>query len=100
MIDSELFESEALPQTDSDNGDLRLLDAYSRAVIHAADRVSPAVVYIEVSGRKAGSAADKPAGRRLQGSGSGFLFTPDGYLLTNSHVVHRAARVDLSLSDG
>src|ERR1051326_2152653 len=80
--------------------DAHLLDAYSRAVIHAAERVSPAVVYIEVSAREAGKMSDRPAGRMLQGSGSGFLFTPDGYLLTNSHVVHRASRLDVSLSDG
>lgn len=80
--------------------DGRLLDAYSRAVMHAAERVSPAVVYIEVTQRESGRMQDRPAGRALQGSGSGFLFTPDGYLLTNSHVVHRAARVDVSLSDG
>ncbi len=81
-------------------GDSHLLDAYSRAVIHSAEQVSPAVVYIEVTQREAGRMADRPAGRALQGSGSGFLFTPDGYLLTNSHVVHRAARVEVSLSDG
>src|SRR5947209_3130922 len=81
-------------------GDLQLLDAYSRAVIHAAERVSPAVVYIEVTQREAGRMADRPAGRALQGSGSGFLFTPDGFLITNCHVVHKASRVDVSLSDG
>jgi S1-C subfamily serine protease len=80
--------------------DLRLLDAYSRAVIHAAERVSPAVVYIEVSQREPGRMSDRVPGRPLQGSGSGFLFTPDGYLLTNSHVVHHATRIDVSLSDG
>jgi len=80
--------------------DGRLLDAYSQAVIHAAERVSPAVVYIEVNQRDPGGMTDRRPGRPLQGSGSGFLFTPDGYLMTNSHVVHHAARVDVSLSDG
>lgn len=77
-----------------------LLDAYSRAVIYATERVSPAVVYIEVATRSSGSGPDRRTGRDLQGSGSGFLFTRDGYLLTNSHVVHNATRLDVSLSDG
>src|SRR5690348_4385162 len=86
-------ENEALP-------DGPLLDAYSRAVIHAAERVSPSVAYIEVSQRDAGRMDPRRPGRSLQGSGSGFLYTRDGYLLTNSHVVHRASKIDVSLSDG
>jgi S1-C subfamily serine protease len=70
-----------------------LLDAYSRAVIGVAEAVSPAVVNLEVERPLAGRAA-------ARGSGSGFLFTPDGFILTNSHVVHRAASTRVTLHDG
>jgi S1-C subfamily serine protease len=66
------------------------LDPYSSQVVHAFDRVGPAVVHVVAFGK-----GDRPAGQ-----GSGVIFTPDGYLLTNSHVVANATRLRASLTDG
>jgi len=75
-----------------------VFDAYSKAVIQAADTISPAVVNIEV--RPHASAVREPVRAQPHATGSGFIFTPDGYILTNSHVVHGAGRVDVTVSDG
>src|SRR6266481_7986944 len=74
-----------------------LLDAYSAAVVGAAEKLSPSVVKIDVA--QAGkSRSGEP--RERQGGGSGFVFTPDGLILTNSHVVHAATKIQVSFADG
>ncbi len=76
-----------------------LFDAYSQAVSGAVAVAHPAVVHIEVSSGEAASAG-KPTSERSGGSGSGFFISPDGYLLTNSHVVHGARELRVFLADG
>ncbi len=74
-----------------------LLDAYSAAVVGAVERVGPSVAHLEVW---SGNSARPRSPRADSGSGSGFVFTPDGFLLTNSHVVDGAATVRASFADG
>ena len=73
-----------------------LLDAYSRTVVSAVARVAPAVVNIDIKRRM-----NLPRGTgELSGNGSGFIITPDGFILTNSHVVHSANSITVNLPDG
>src|SRR5713101_9668427 len=73
-----------------------LLDAYSRTVVSAVARVAPAVVNIDVKQRVSARGGE----RELSGNGSGFVITPDGFILTNSHVVHDARAITVNLPDG
>ncbi|MEO0396010.1 MAG: trypsin-like peptidase domain-containing protein [Cyanobacteria bacterium P01_A01_bin.137] len=86
------------PQPPSERSDGLLLDAYSQAVTQVVETVSPAVVNIEV--RRLRLRADRQRPVDVGGSGSGFLFTPDGYILTNSHVVHNTDIIEVTLADG
>ena len=87
-----LDERESTPASDveaaADDG--ALLDAYSTTIAAAVERVAPAVVHLEVDIGNAGR----------HGTGSGFAFTPDGLILTNSHVIHRARRIRATFADG
>jgi S1-C subfamily serine protease len=77
-----------------------LLDAYSQAVISAAEKVSPSVVHVIVQQKIARRGMYARSPREARGSGSGFIFTPDGFILTNSHVVHHATKIEVALEDG
>src|SRR5580700_4300696 len=88
-----LLENSAEPLT-SIRGSLtdgQLLDAYSETVSGAATNVAPAVVNIQIK--------NPSLGRRGEGSGSGFFIAPDGFILTNSHVVHGAKSIEVTLHD-
>jgi S1-C subfamily serine protease len=89
-----------VPDTTQPSDDA-LLDAYSRAVISTAEKVSPSVVNIDVQQRPRGQqTSELRRPREARGSGSGFIFTPDGFIMTNSHVVHQASSIEVTLSDG
>jgi S1-C subfamily serine protease len=70
----------------------QLLDAYSEAIASTVEEVQESVVFIAALGRGARGSRG--------GTGSGFLFTPDGYLLTNSHVIHGASTIEVTRADG
>jgi S1-C subfamily serine protease len=105
----ELLEDHSLTGRDELSGSVKrmrpeseddLLDAYSRAVIAAAEKVNPSVVYIEVRQRTRARDNARRVPQEARGGGSGFIFTPDGFILTNSHVVHGATKVEVTVSDG
>jgi S1-C subfamily serine protease len=90
-------ESAVRPPEASARDDSSLIDAYSRAVVGAAETISPSVVKIDVAQQtrtRSGQSLER------QGGGSGFVFAPDGLVLTNSHVVHEASRIEVSFPDG
>jgi S1-C subfamily serine protease len=87
------------PIHETEPNDDVLLDAYSQAVTAAAAKVSPSVVNIDVR-QMARVRRPEEHSPEVRGSGSGFVLTPDGFILTNSHVVHAASRIEVALTEG
>jgi S1-C subfamily serine protease len=83
------FQPDSASSASAASDDLAAFDAYSRAVIGAVDKVGPAVLHLQVESAKGQG-----------GSGSGVVFTPDGYVLTNSHVIAGAKRIIATFQDG
>jgi S1-C subfamily serine protease len=96
LDESETGAAFELPQVSPGRDDAALLDEYSRTVVGAANRVGPAVVNIDIKQRLESQRGPREVG----GSGSGFVIAPDGFILTNSHVVHGADQIAVSLPDG
>ncbi|MFD1140005.1 S1C family serine protease [Larkinella insperata] len=91
---------ESIPGKPGDS-DAPLLDAYSNTVVNVAKKVSPSIVQIKVSGRQ--REGQPPVRGRSQpdgGTGSGFIISSDGYVITNNHVVAGASKIDVTLPDG
>jgi len=83
------------------NKDASLFDAYSQAVIHANEMVGPAVVHLKVQMMAEEWGPDGKIHQHMgEASGSGFIFAPDGFIFTNSHVVHKAKSIEVYLPDG
>ena len=101
--------SDFLPPGDADYGvladatapvdDVPLLDAYSTTIVGVVERVGPAVGFVSIQ-RRLNAEQRESASRQIGGTGSGFAFTPDGYLLTNSHVVHDASSIRIAFPSG
>src|SRR4051812_18769545 len=85
----------AIPNRGPDSTEREPLDAYSQVVVRVADTVSPSVVKIDAESR-----TQKHGNEPAVSSGSGFIFTPDGYIITNSHVVSGARRLSVVLQGG
>jgi S1-C subfamily serine protease len=99
LTDENPFTSAARSQEPPPYSNEGLLDAYSSAVIYASEKAGPSVVNIDVFRQERSSRNAVPA-LRQSGSGSGFFFTPDGFILTNSHVVRGATEMEVTASNG
>lgn len=98
-LEGEQFQSPSNKPTDGqESGEEHLLDAYSRAVIYASEKVSPSVVHLKVNkkvkSRRYNRSWESP------GSGSGFIISKDGLIVTNNHVTENSTKIEVNLTDG
>ncbi|MDV6234757.1 trypsin-like peptidase domain-containing protein [Leptospira ellisii] len=89
QTDSDPTRNRNVPIPQQDDRDDEWMDSYSKAVMRAVETVSPAVVHLKVLGNRSGG-----------GSGSGFLISPDGFIVTNQHVVENSAEISAEFPDG
>ena len=89
-----------MPTMSTHENDAQALDAYSHAVTTAAERVGPAVVRIDIEREGRIGRFNVPRPEFGGGLGSGFIFSSDGLILTNAHVVNHARRIKVTLADG
>ena len=82
------------------NGDFELLDNYSKTVVSVAEKVSDAVVQIKVNKRSSRNRLRRRGRPSPYGAGSGFIISSDGFIVTNSHVVNGANKIQVVLQDG
>jgi S1-C subfamily serine protease len=100
LINNEGTVATTSPSVTNPVNDAGLLDAYSQSVTNVVEKVGPAVINIEVRKHLPEHLAKRTPNGQTGGSGSGFIFTPDGFALTNSHVVHDADQIRVTLADG
>lgn len=99
-VDTRSYEAKGFERVDENFDEGEIFDSYSRAVVNASERVSPSVVKIEVEAKPRKARGAKQQIPSQAGSGSGFVFTPDGFILTNSHVVNDADKISVVMQNG
>jgi S1-C subfamily serine protease len=98
-VNTRSYEANGFERVDENFDEGEIFDSYSRAVINASERVSPSVVKIEVEAKQQKTRGGRAVPNQA-GSGSGFIFTPDGFILTNSHVVSNAEKISVVMQNG
>src|SRR5688572_25690659 len=98
-LDHPVEDNSSQSSANGEINDFQLLDAYSQTVVRAAELVSPAVVHITVKKRTNLPARIRNRGRQ-GGAGSGFIISAEGFIVTNSHVVHGMEEIEVALPDG
>jgi S1-C subfamily serine protease len=100
LINNNQAELHSVNSNSRENADGEILDAYSQAVIAASEKVSPSVVHIKVKKKQTSPQQRTNNNREFNGGGSGFIISSEGFIVTNSHVVSNAIKIEVDLPDG